>query len=688
MATVSHANFIGPSKVETWNSTWQNVNTALAGIHESQKLQEAKRQADIQNAANQMQEYVKNQAGGDYAYAAQTYPSVMKGWLTTLFPNMNPDEVLKSVADGPQTYGQQVAATAAEIGSGRVRADFYSASTSIEDLMKKLTPDGGDSGGGPPPTPPPADTKKEEKPEGGATFTISAKTPAMSQSSLDMNNLRKLLKSESADSQVNVVGPESDVPLGGFITGKTLLTSSPTDETIRLRNSEAYKRAKELMAQGYSVDQAVSSLVGSSVIPPQEGVKLAVQTSSTQGQGTTGQGTQGVFRAGVEKATAEEKQLAQGIGQKVLAELQANPGVPVSTLVDKTLEGMGLPQDAIIRQGMLGKEIPEAARNKANAWAKSKGIQGAEGLTNLRLSIIQNVTDALQGKQGADLGNVREGVEWTSDGVKGSPEAAKAVETLGQATGTKMTTVLQTKTMGKLTDKERATLVRDVTKATQGAIREFQVTRRQGDSLERQMVSARYSSMANSLRELGMDLPETHPVMRVLSNQPQLVDEAYKMALADAARAGILTKEQAMMKFELEKKKANNEAMKLALENNKALNEAYTATGKLLNDAVDSWMKNSKEVNRQSTNPFADAYKYDRMTKTFFDRLMDIEEQATGKRRKPEDAVYDVKNSSWWTILPFTPKYGTESTSFGGPARSAEGAYKPSSKAASVGNNY
>ncbi len=680
---ISHAQFVGPTPDEAQRQAtnqWLQVGGAFL---QARQFEEAKKQADIQNAANQMQEYVKAQAGGDYKYAAETNPIAMKSWLTTLFPKMDPDEILKSVSKGPQTYGQKIAAMTAEITDERVGADYYATSTSMDDFLKKLPSEQSTQEG----TPPPKEDKgtTDQGGDGKGKTTVSMTSPAINKAAMNMDSLRKLLKAESS-SPVTGIGREAS----GHLVMETGLGSLglPVEEVNRIKNSEAYTRAKELIAQGYSPDQAVSSLVGSAIIPPQEGVNLAVQTAGTKAQENKGQGSKGVFKAGIEKATPEERQLAQGIGQKVLSEVQANPSVPISAIVDKTLEGLGLPPDAIIRQGMLGGEIPEASRNKANAWAKSKGIQGAEGLTNLRLSIIQNVTDAIQGKQGTDLGNVREGVEWTKEGMKGSPETAKAVETLGDATGTKMTSVLKTKTMDSLTDRERATLIRDVTKATQGAIREFQVTRRQDDSLERQMVSARYSSMANALKELGMDLPETHPVLRAMSNRPQLVEEAYKIALTDAARAGIMTREQAMMKYKLEEQKANNESLKLALENNKALNEAYAATGKLLNDAVDSWMKNSKEVNRQSTNPFADAYKYDRMTKTLFDKLMDIEEQATGKRRKPEDSVYDVKNSSWWTILPFTPKYGTESTSFGGATRPTEGVYKPSSRAASVGSNY
>ena len=718
MATVSHANYIGPSPAEVTQSLYNNINQSMAGIREANKLEEEKkqnairnkleqakfdeatRQAEIANAqwssqfvanetqkkiANasaQLQEYVKSQAGGDYAYAAQTNPSMMKQWLSVLFPNMDTDTALKNVQNGPQTYAQGVAALASELANNRVRADMFSADKSLDDVIKKLSTPSAPEGNGPKKEEDKGEKGKEGNPSTSNTFTISTNNlPTIA--NIDTVNLRKVLNAENNSISVPEIGKEDAVARTLNFIGDIEKNSGLSEEVINsIRNSVPYKRAKELIASGQSPDQAVTSLVSGSIIPPQEGVKLASQITP-QSTETPSKGTEGVFKARIEKATPEERQLAQGLGQAAIGILQANPNKSVPEAVDEALAKIGVNSDALVRQGMLGGKIDQNLINRANAIAKSKGIQGAEGLTNLRLSIIQNVTNAVQGKNG-DLGNVREGVEWTSTGVKGSPETAKALEDLGTQTGSKVSSVLKTKTISQLTDKDKAELLRDVSKASQGAIREFQVARRQDDSLDRQMVSARYSLMANSLRELGLDMPENHPAMRVISNRPQLIDEYYKTALADAARAGILTKEQAYQKWEIERKKVNVELMKLAMGKDKTLYAAYEATGKLLNDSVENWMKNNKNLGSESTNPLAEAYTKDPFVKKTFDQLVDFEQaiQASilGKKvsevpkRTPKDISFESKNPSKWSWIPWVPSSFTGVAKFGGDSSMGDNA--------------
>lgn len=590
------------------------------------KFDEQKRQFNAQRASQDLDSYVKANAGGDYKYAAQRNPDVFREYAKIAYPNQDPDKFVRDITEGPQTYAQQLAATAAEIAAGRIAPDTNYDFSQFLDKGKpeNSAPAGGGSGnkGGAAPGGDKGNTPGGDKgsaPGGGTILT----TQPVPKKTVDWAQIGDLATWDNlpTDSLTPLPGY---TPNGTTFTRPDLASIGLTDDSAKsIRSTPEYKAFLDVMKKpGMTRRGAIAILSTPSVEEPNTNAKPATYSpQSGATTGTTEKGTSQKLSTGVEQA-------AEGILNG-----STDPNTVARAVDQKLQELTGFDPRGVITKSEMVSGVGEGKKALADKWAKAQGLSGWEEYANMRQAMIQNIVDRNSGKS-VDYGTTRNFTFGT--------DPVESTSNLDASYGSKITEITKSKEYGKLTDREKIELGREVDKAFRGAIKEFRFQSRSNESLEKNRAALEYTYIANNLRAMGLDTPESHPVMRLISNYSQMTDDRYKQALTEQALSSIMSKEDAKKTLEIAEIKAKNETAKLMLEANKNLQDLYKTNGDLLDKALKDYMANAKITNIKTTNVFAEAYKYDPNVKRYFDNIQDLNKKLDLPTQTPNDINYQV----------------------------------------------
>ena len=618
---VSNASFSGPTKAEYGLQSSKMLREGLDSLGDAfvdaRKFQEAKRQFNVQRASQDLAKYVEAQ-GGDYAYASQRNPSMFQEYARIAFPDVNPDEFVKGLQDGAQTYIQGIQAQMAEIGRGNVNPKM---GTNPEEDVQKVTVPGqpapaapaAPAPGKPAPAPAPA-----EKPAETTYKVMDANVPG--ERKVDWDKLKSAFKEKGS-------GYPAVYEMGGGALSPSGLTEEPYNNKFAdVINTPEYKAVEEMVRkQGITPEQAIASLseaqvqIRSSMEAtagmriPQEQVPPSKSAPVTEG------------KAGVSSVSPEEEQSYNVAYNRVAANLPQGAGVPeIIAAVDSFLTTqLGVKPGDIVRQSELGKR-------------KMTDDQGK--LANLRLSLIEDIKNRNQR-------GIRTGGEWTVDGfvpwqggnasAPQNQEAAKVAEDVDKKAGTTITKYLyQGKDIADFTPKDKADFARQLDIATRGAIQEFRVNEKLDPGSREEKVASRYAKMSNALLELGLDLPQNHPVMREVMQFSRDIEEGNKRAdtqlkLAQAAlyNSQRMTPKQAQDALDLKSREIDAEEAKTTLEREKHYGDVLRTHLDALDKAVEAHQKDQIATGRKVTNSFADAYKYNPSVKQIWSNIQNLYKQ-------------------------------------------------------------